>query len=927
MGFRAREGWRVLVLCGAAAGFAGGTPDRPGPVDAAAKPPHRVFPTSRFAMDEILSRPYTPDVPMGCVGARLWASSPQGWAFRDDTHWLYLTNLRAFEIELRDGQGALQPACATYYPSHVHMSGAVRAVVASASFTFPLDNAQNPLAQPFRPEKRWTCWSSGRREDWYAVDLGARRPLTGLRVFFFDDAPSGGCRPPEHLDVERWTGDAWEPIAAARRTPERPAKGENVLAFEAVETDRVRLVFRNAGDDFYTGLYGFEALSTAGNRPNQPVAAAGLEIEADKFITADDALVSLVEFRNTGQEPLELEARLAVPLLFSADRSAELAPSAGPAGRSWRAAGSGRLHDTAVAYRFGYSGTQSEQFLAQGGDGPSLAWKLAPGQAGRLRVALAIDADADAAERALAGWLDRASPLDTQRAEYQAWFDANLAYFDCSDPWVRKMYYHRAYNLRKNTLDPQLGRMRWKAFSEGRWRSNWYPNVISYGAAHQIREARWLRDPSYWQGHLRTFAENEKPDGVYPSHVRPSGPQGGQYTDWITSAAWDGYLVHRDKPFLAVVADKLAANVRGWQKVYDPDGDGLLLVDDHWWTGMEWQPSFFAFSGYKTDPKDRMHPASRDRLERVDLTAYNYGNAVAVANIYDAIGQPEKAREFRELADRIAGAVRAKMWDDADKFFYSLRYEDKRRADVKEIIGVYPFYFGMLPAGQGYEAAWSSIVDPDEFWTAWPVASASQKCPAYSQNGWPTDRGGSGCMWNGPTWPHANSIVLTAMARTLRQARAAAGRAAAPPDLPIDREHLWQLFYSFTRAQYREQDLAAPWTGEFYNGDNGKWQTAERDYNHSTWIDILLGDLVGLVPRGDDTLEIDPLLPHGMLSYFLVDGQHYHGHDVTIAWDAADGPDHFDDGRKGLDVYVDGARVASSERLERLEVRLTPRGE
>ena len=109
------------------------------------------------------------------------------------------------------------------------------------------------------------------------------------------------------------------------------------------------------------------------------------------------------------------------------------------------------------------------------------------------------------------------------------------------------MYYHRAYVLRKNMLDPKLGRMQWPTQSEGRWRSPWYPNVISYGAAHQVREARWLRDPKYWQGHLRTWAENEKADGVYPSHVTPKGPSDGQYTDWITSTAWDGHLVHPDR--------------------------------------------------------------------------------------------------------------------------------------------------------------------------------------------------------------------------------------------------------------------------------------------------------------------------------------------------------------------------------------------
>ena len=351
--------------------------------------------------------------------------------------------------------------------------------------------------------------------------------------------------------------------------------------------------------------------------------------------------------------------------------------------------------------------------------------------------------------------------------EYQAWFDANLPYFDCSDPWILKMYYHRAYLLRKNLLDPKVGRMQWPTQSEGRWHSPWYANVISYGAGHQIREARWLREPRFWQGHLRTWAENEKPDGVYPSHVTTHGPAGGQYTDWITSTAWDGELVHPDREFLSVVADKLAANVRGWQKQFDPDGDGLLRVDSHWWTGMEYQPSFFFFSDFKTT-RDFYQPAHPVSLERVDLTAYNYGNAIAVARIYGRLGQPEKAREFNDLAAKIARAVLAKMWRPDKSYFYSLRADDDAVADVKEVIGVYPFYFGMVPFGKGYKSAWASIIDPNQFWTKWPVASVSRQCPAYSQTNWPGDGRASVCMWNGPTWPHANSLVLSAMARTLR---------------------------------------------------------------------------------------------------------------------------------------------------------------
>jgi hypothetical protein len=934
--------------------------------DPSAPPAHRVFASSRADIDELLSRPYGPEIPLGTVGDRLWASSPQGWAFRDDVHWVFLTNIRALELDIRDEHGMLQPSEATYYPSHVHLEGAERSALASASHTHRGDSVQAPLSKPFAPEKRWTCWSSGRREDWYAVDFGAERTLTGLKVWFFDDSGKGGCRPPTGFEVQRWQDGKWQAIDVAGRKPEEPAPGENAVTFAApVKSERIRLVFHHAGPDFYTGLYGLEpAGSDPAGAPGSP-----LKITADKFITPDDILVSVVRIRNPTDKPATVRV---MPVLgwegqqeyrLVSNRATDKPGDYGV----WAMEGAWqtRYHDFDVRHLFRFNVTSDppvEQEIREtlkatladsSGPEENAEWMraslpfshvLAPGETKVFKAALEIKRleEPTTLDRVLAPppvftrsrirlttalptispeRQDANDPLEDQVAGYARWFDENLAYFDCSDESVRKMYYHRAYTLRKNMLDPRLGALKWPTQAEGRWRSTWYPNVISYGAAHQVREARWLRDPRYWRGHLQTWAENQKPDHVYPSHVKPEGPQSGQYTDWITASAWDGHLVHPSKEFLAPLADKLADNVRGWQAAYDPDGDGLLLVDSHWWTGMEYQPSFFAFSDYKTAP-DFLEPAEKVSLERVDLTAYNFGNAVAVAKIYRLLGQAEKAKEFDDLAAKIAKAVQEKMWKPAGKFFYSLRATDDAVADVKEVVGVYPFYFGLPPAGKGFEAAWESILDREQFWSSWPVASVSKQCPAYSQTGWPQADGRSAtCMWNGPTWPHANSIVLTAMARTIRSDRELTGRARESAS-PLTTEKLWELFSSFTKAQYRGQDLEYPWTGEYYNGDTAEWKTRERDYNHSTWLDVLIPEIIGLVPREDDILEVDPLMPKGALSHFLLDGQSYHGRDVTIAWDAPDEDDKYDDGREGFDVYVDGKLAASAKELSRLRVDL-----
>ena len=925
----------------------------------------RVFAESRFSIDEILARPFNRDVPMGCTGDRVWASSPEGWAFRDDVHWLFQTNLKAFDLELRDEHGLLGPGKATYFPSHIHYEGTVRAdMKAAASFTFARDRVENPLNTPFVPEKRWTCWSSGHRRDWFEIEFGMPRKIGGFDVFFFDDAPSGECRPPDSFEVQSFDGGRreWGPINSTKVVPEQPDAGENRIRFDPVVATRFRFQFRHAGTRFYTGLYGLRPIREAGQA--RAPEANPLQITCDKFIDSSDTLVSIVKVHNPTSEvqtiyvdpivdfgsPLEYwDVKTNSGLIVRED--GELS---GREPRSLALEGRKELFGQSLAVRFRYAvlddpprplkvaGASQGRTASFGGfakpvlDQPSSLHQLfghhiQPGKTKIFKAALEIRPvkEPSRIDSVLKPATDRKLVIKSldqdardlvagQVRDYQSWFDGNLAYFDCSDPSLRKMYYHRAYVLRKNMLDPKLGRMQWPTQSEGRWRSTWYPNVISYGGGHQVREARWLRDPKYWQGHLKTWAENEKADGVYPSHVTLAGPAGGQYTDWITSTAWDGQLVHPDDGFLSQVVDKLAANVRGWQKVYDPDGDGLLMVDSHWWTGMEYQPSFFFFSDYKTS-KDFNQPARQVSLERVDLTAYNYGNALAVARIYRQLGQSGNAAEFDRLAAKIAAALLKKMWRPEKQYFLSLRAGDKAVADVKEVIGVYPFYFGMVPWGKGYESAWASIIDPKQFWTKWPVASASRECPAFSQTNWPGDGRAVGCMWNGPTWPHANSLVMSAMARTLR-----ATRDHHVSSSPLEREHLWDLFASFTKAQFRDQDLLYPWTGEFYNGDTGAWKTAERDYNHSTWLDILIPDLLGLVPRNDSVLEIDPLLPEGRLSFFILDGQRYRGHDVTIVWDLPlpGSADHFGDGRKGLDVYVDGKLAARSPRLARLEAPL-----
>ena len=67
---------------------------------------------------------------------------------------------------------------------------------------------------------------------------------------------------------------------------------------------------------------------------------------------------------------------------------------------------------------------------------------------------------------------------------------------------------------------------------------------------------------------------------------------------------------------------------------------------------------------------------------------------------------------------------------------------------------------------------------------------------------------------------------------------------------------------------------------------HGPCQAARsRHYNHSTFCDLVIRGLVGIMPRDDNVVEIDPLVPVNSWDWFCLDGVAYHGQQLAIVWD------------------------------------------
>jgi len=253
--------------------------------------------------------------------------------------------------------------------------------------------------------------------------------------------------------------------------------------------------------------------------------------------------------------------------------------------------------------------------------------------------------------------------------------------------------------------------------------------------------------------------------------------------------------------------------------------------------------------------------------------------------------------------------------------------------DVRELHGYTPWYFNLPQPGKGYEVAWKQLMDPRGFYAPFGPTTAEQRHPGFK-----ISYEGHGCQWNGPSWPMSTAVTLTGLANVLNN---------YPQDVITKADYLETLrIYARSHRRKLPNGQVISWIDENINPFTGEWiartrceeRNAElkkrnqedrillergKDYNHSSFCDLIITGLVGLRPRADGIVEVNPLVPEGKWDWFCLDNIAYHGHFLTILWDKTGG--HYGKG-KGLIVLADGKPVAQSDTLGRVTGKLpTPK--
>lgn len=494
-------------------------------------------------------------------------------------------------------------------------------------------------------------------------------------------------------------------------------------------------------------------------------------------------------------------------------------------------------------------------------------WSSASAMAPGLPVAPVLTAEA------LARHVEKFNTMEPEtvvnlvpNADAAAWLAANAPRFECPDAEVEEIYWFRWWALRKHLRrDVGTGRL---VFTEFVTRAK----PVSSGLGHQLSEGRWLRDQTAFDDYV-----------LYWLRGHEGGPQPHlhKYSQWFAYALWQRALVTGDQAGLAALLDELVADYRKWE-AERVRADGLFWQHDVW-DAME----------------ESISGGRKVKNVRPTISAYMYGNARAIAAIARDAGRTELAGEFATKAAGLRALVQATLWDEERVFFGSVT-EGLERIAVREAIGFIPWYFSLPEPGRGHERAWAQIRDERGFKAPFGLTTAERRDPTFRSRGTGT------CEWDGAVWPFATAQTLTALANVLHD---------YPQDVVNSRDY-FDAFLSYVKS-HRYDGL--PYIGEYLDETTGAWLKG-RDprsfyYNHSTFADLVITDLVGLRPRADDVVELHPLLPAGTWPWFCLDGVRYRGRELTILWDV-DGSRY---GRgAGLQVLVDGQVAARSAILERV---------
>jgi hypothetical protein len=458
--------------------------------------------------------------------------------------------------------------------------------------------------------------------------------------------------------------------------------------------------------------------------------------------------------------------------------------------------------------------------------------------------------------------------------ESWSWLSDNIPLFECPENEIEQTYYFRWWSFRKHLKQTPDGFVLTEFLTPVSHAGA--HNTISCAAGHHLAEGRWLREQRYLDDYTRFWLRG--------AQGKPQ-PHFHKFSSWFAAAVYDRYLVNQDRRFVTSLLEDLVADYRLWE------------TERQTTNGLFWQ--FDVRDGME----ESISGSRRERHLRPTINSYMIANGLAIAAIAGLAGKPELSQEFQRKAESLRRLLVSELWDPSAKFF-KVRRQDGTWSDAREAIGFIPWYFELPPPTSEFTQAFAQLTDPDGFHAPFGLTTAERRHPRFRSHGIGT------CEWDGAVWPFATSQTLRAMGNILRSTNQGV----------LKRNDYFDAFLTYVRSQ---RARGTPYIGEYLDEVTGDWIDGKNGrsayYNHSTFADLLITGLIGLIPQENDAVLVYPLLPTDLWEWFALDNVSYHGRMLSIFWDRTG--TRYSRG-KGFVILANGQEIARAERLSPLSGKL-----
>ncbi len=265
----------------------------------------------------------------------------------------------------------------------------------------------------------------------------------------------------------------------------------------------------------------------------------------------------------------------------------------------------------------------------------------------------------------------------------------------------------------------------------------------------------------------------------------------------------------------------------------DRDGDGFQEYQTR-------SPAGYENMAWKDSGDSVMYPDGslvKGPKALCELQGYVYDAWLRMAQVFDALGKPERATALREKAAALFQRFNEAFWDDDFGFYAYALDGDKRKVLTVASNAGHCLWSGIVPPERARKVV-ERLMAPD-MWSGWGIRTLSSLHPAFNPYNYQT----------GSVWPHDNAIIAIGFKRYGFGAEA--GRIAR--DISDAGSHFLsnQLPELYTTLERDETTFPVQYVGA---NVPQAWAAGS--------VFFLLQAILGIVPDAPDgKLYFDPLLP------------------------------------------------------------------